>query len=331
MKQRIAGLALLLSMGAAQAELPADIEIDPLRITVSGISSGGAMAHQLHVAYPDIFSGVAIIAGPPYGCAAGDIGTAFARCMAQAPGQLPVSELAESIRMAAAEGKIGDPGKLADDRVWLFHGANDTVIAAEVNEALAALYAEFVAPENLVYIDDFQAAHTFPTVDQGKACGVAESPFIGACGYDAAGELLRHLHPALTAPAGVEVSEPQQVPLPGAEAALLANEAFLYIPDACADAARTCALHLVLHGCSQSARQIGTAFIEQAGYLGWAEANNIVLAFPQVKPSPDNPLACWDWWGYTGPDYAFRDGAQMTVLAAWVRELAGLRNKEQQP
>jgi poly(3-hydroxybutyrate) depolymerase len=64
--------------------------------------------------------------------------------------------------------------------------------------------------------------------------------------------------------------------------------------------------------------QLGTDFIVQSGYLTWAEANNIVLAFPQVVPGPQNPYACWDWWGYTGANYASRDGAQMTVLAAWI-------------
>ena len=31
--------------------------IDDNRVTVSGISAGGQMAHQLHIAYSDLFSG----------------------------------------------------------------------------------------------------------------------------------------------------------------------------------------------------------------------------------------------------------------------------------
>ena len=41
-------------------------------------------------------------------------------------------------------------------------------------------------------------------------------------------------------------------------------------------------------------------------------------------PSAVNPMGCWDWWGYTGPDYRWRDGAQMKLLADWMRSLAGL-------
>ncbi len=79
--------------------------------------------------------------------------------------------------------------------------------------------------------------------------------------------------------------------------------AYLFVPPACAGGGESCALHLVLHGCAQSAETVGTDFIEQSGYLPWAETNHIVLAFPQVEKSLVhrlNPHGCWDWWGYTG-------------------------------
>ena len=42
------------------------LDIDTSRITVSGISSGGSMATQLHIAYSNIFSGVGMVAGRKY-------------------------------------------------------------------------------------------------------------------------------------------------------------------------------------------------------------------------------------------------------------------------
>ena len=39
------------------------LDIDATRITVSGISSGGSMATQLHIAYSTVFSGVGLVAG----------------------------------------------------------------------------------------------------------------------------------------------------------------------------------------------------------------------------------------------------------------------------
>jgi poly(3-hydroxybutyrate) depolymerase len=37
--------------------------------TVSGISSGGYMAVQMHVVYSDMFKGAGIVAGGPFYCA----------------------------------------------------------------------------------------------------------------------------------------------------------------------------------------------------------------------------------------------------------------------
>ena len=65
--------ALLVPLVAAAAEnRPAPLGqygVDPDRITVSGLSSGGYMAVQLAVAYSSMFSGVGVIAAGPYGCA----------------------------------------------------------------------------------------------------------------------------------------------------------------------------------------------------------------------------------------------------------------------
>ena len=46
---------------------------------------------------------------------------------------------------------------------------------------------------------------------------------------------------------------------------------------------------------------IGEQFVVHSGYLGVAEANNIIVIFPQIKKSlmlPTNPNGCYDWWGY---------------------------------
>ena len=314
-------LALWLSAALAADETP-QIRIDPARVTVSGLSAGGQMAHQLHVAYADLFSGAGIIAGGPFGCADGSLATAFSRCIGSDGGGLSADAFAAEIRAAAVEGKVADPALLANDRVWLFHGALDKAVAAGVSDALAELYRQFVPPDQLVYIEDVEAAHHFPADGQGHACDVSVSPFVGDCGYDAAGEMLQQLYPGLRRPVDPDTAEPPEAPLrfplAGANAAGLEETAYLYVPPACADRQQACALHLVLHGCAQSAAQVGTAFIEQSGYLPWVEANDILLFFPQVAAAAANPYACWDWWGYTGNDYRWREGAQMKLLTDWI-------------
>jgi hypothetical protein len=44
------------------------------------------------------------------------------------------------------------------------------------------------------------------------------------------------------------------------------------------------------------------------------------------KDLPLNPNACWDWWGYTGIDYAVNTGSQMRTLHNMVQFFANLTN-----
>jgi hypothetical protein len=311
----------LTTSGPAHAS-PA-VNIDKHQITLSGISAGAQMAHQLHIAFPDVFSGAGLIAGGPYGCADGSLSVAMKRCMGKVDDELPIAQFAENIRSAAQHDRVGETGLLADDPVWIFHGRLDRTVAVELSEATVALYEEFLPSDNIRYVDDVEAAHNFPTRDRGGACSSSiESPFIGNCDFDAAGELLQHLFGDLQEPEEEVRTGLTETTLPGGLAAGLNETAYLFIPPACHSGGQACRAHLVLHGCAQSSVQVGTGFIEQSGYLPWAAANNIVLAFPQVAPAAANPFACWDWWGYTGAAYLWRDGAQMKLLSDWMRALA---------
>jgi poly(3-hydroxybutyrate) depolymerase len=82
--------------------------------------------------------------------------------------------------------------------------------------------------------------------------------------------------------------------------------------------------HVALHGCAQSAESVGNKFYADAGYNHWADSNNILVLYPQVNKSmfPPNPQGCWDWWGYTGANYAHRSGPQMKAITAMVKRLA---------
>ena len=312
-------IALVLSTSVANAEPVSPMNIDSERVTVSGISAGGQMAHQLHISYSDLFSGVGIIASGPFGCADGSLGTAMARCMGKTDAPIPVKELAGQINSAAENGLVADTKNLADDPVWLFHGTLDTTVAAQVNDATQALYAEFVPAAQITYINDVEAAHNFPARGHGSACTVMQPPFVGDCDYDAAGEILKHLYTDLESPKSEPETTLQTVTLAGAAEAGLSDTAYLFVPPNCTDGERSCPLHLVLHGCAQSAVTVGTGFIQQSGYLSWAQTNDIVLAFPQVVPATMNPYACWDWWGYTGTEYRWRSGKQMTVITNWIK------------
>ncbi len=54
----------------------------------------------------------------------------------------------------------------------------------------------------------------------------------------------------------------------------------------------------MFHGCLQTLEDIQDLFYTKTGYNEWAEANNIIVVYPQAKKStvfPLNPNGCWDW------------------------------------
>jgi len=317
--------AILLFTFTAIADVNlADLDIDKNRVSVSGVSSGAHMAHQLHIAYSDLFSGAGIVSGGPYKCADNSLLTAMKRCMGNTDEPLPLTDIVAAIRADAEAGKLANTANLSDDRVYLFHGTQDTTIANQVHDSTATLYAEFIPADQIRQVKDVPAGHVFPAKGHGNGCTEMVPPFVGDCDYDGAGELLNYMYPGLSEPNAEVATQLLEVTMPRADEAELMETAYLFIPPACARIETSCALHLVLHGCAQSAEVIGTDFIKQSGYLPWAETNDIVLAFPQVRKSlaePLNPHACWDWWGYTGEDYANRSGKQMLVLTEWIKNL----------
>jgi poly(3-hydroxybutyrate) depolymerase len=316
-------LLLAAATGAAGAEtaLPLPrLNLLPGSLTVSGVSAGGYMATQYQVAFAKDVIGAGIIGAGPWFCAQGVITRAFQDCLAGTDGGPDDRALVATLRASAAAGVVDDPSWLAPDRIWIFHGAKDTRIGDAVADSLVRFYKAFVPIERIRFETRVPAAHGFPTLAEGVACETDASPWILACGYDAAGEMLKHLYDGLAEPAGVlagtlrEFDQSRYVER-GALASL-AETGFVYLPPACTAGAR-CRVHVAFHGCRQGIGFIGRSFARQAGYNRWADANGIVVLYPQVAKSwfwPLNPRGCWDWWGYSGPDYAARSGAQLSAV-----------------
>jgi poly(3-hydroxybutyrate) depolymerase len=80
-------------------------------------------------------------------------------------------------------------------------------------------------------------------------------------------------------------------------------------------------VHVAFHGCKQS----GERFPREAGYNRWAETNQLVVLYPQVKASLFNPRGCWDWWGYTNAAYATKEGTQIRAVWAMLERLSAPR------
>ncbi|MBD8526514.1 extracellular catalytic domain type 2 short-chain-length polyhydroxyalkanoate depolymerase [Pseudomarimonas arenosa] len=329
--RRLTALLGAMAFGlTACSESPSPIPqltIDQDRIAVAGMSSGAYMAHQMHLAYSDRLIGAALFSGGPYGCARGDLNIALGGCMNPPDAAMPdLDSLANAVRERSADGRLAPLSGLAGDRLYIWHGKQDQVVSERISSASAALYRSLTAEVKVSEAYDSDAAHVFPTEAAGVACGGAESPYIGACGFDGAGAAIRHLYqpeqnldPPVTAQGtlrefGAEV--PNGADVPGDSRGLI------YLPQQC-EQGKTCGLLIVLHGCEQSLGKIGDRFARDAGFNRWADALDLVVLYPQAQSSlmPLNPKACWDWWGYTGPDYDTRQGAQMQWIAAMSRAL----------
>lgn len=314
------GLGACVSKPAGAGMPLPKLNLDATRTTVSGLSSGAYMATQVHMAFSSHVAGVAMIAGGPYGCAQGNLETALSRCLNPAADNLPdVDALVGNARSRAGTGAIAPLEGMAGDKVLVMHGTLDATVGAAISAAAAEFYRKLgvaqVGEDN-----DRAMAHTFPTDATGTECTDSAMPFIGKCGFDGAGELLAALYaekPSAPAAAGGELRRfDQKAYLPDGKDAMLADVGFVYVPKSCA-AGESCGLHIALHGCQQNAYAIGEAFARDAGYNRWADARHLVVLYPQTRASyaPLNPKACWDWWGYSGPDYDTRQGVQLRWLA----------------
>lgn len=310
----------------AKDKLPA-LNLDTQHITVSGLSSGGYMATQYHIANSDKVVGAAMIASGPYYCAQNDIGIALGQCVNKVDTPIDIKALSAQAQQWADSGAIAPLEGLKNSQVWMLHGTADTRVNSAVNNALYAQYQQWVPGTQLTYVNDQPFAHVFPTLEQGGSCTDSASPYIGQCEYDAAGELLNALLGELNAPddelTGSVVSLDQQA-IAGDNASTLGDTAYAYIPADCA-AGEACRIHVSFHGCNQYADAVKMAYVEQTGLNQWADDNQIVVLYPQTKKSllmPMNPQGCWDWWGYTGDQYATKNGPQLKAVDALISHLA---------
>jgi len=336
-------LALDISASVHAAETLPSLAVDASQTSVSGISSGAYMAGQFHLAFSTTVVGAGVVAGGPWGCASsgsGDsmwlggvdnVGRSLFRCMEVTAGTPDGVQLAEAAARFADRRRIDPLDGLAGDRVYLFHGESDSVVAAPVATAVEAFYqAAGVDADDLRTIYELpgggKAGHSLVVEEEGSDCSSNASPFIDDCDYDQAGEILRWIYPDLVGrpgPAtGRKVVFDQTEFLAGAVGYGLAREGVAYIPADC-ETTPGCRVHVVFHGCLQSRETegIGDLFIERTGYMRYADINRIVLLYPQTNANTA-PNDCWDWWGHASSDHLSKTAPQLTAVHAMLDRLA---------
>jgi len=301
------------------------LNLDVNATTVSGLSSGAFMAVQLQTAFSKRIAGAGIVAGGPYGCSDGNVYRAIRVCMNAFLGEADAEDAINAIEELFAEGLIDDPAQIATDRIYLFHGKSDDTVDRASMDVLRQTFTLLNVPAGqMTYETGVDAGHGFVTESAGLACDITEPNFLIDCDFDQAGDILSALYPGLSAP-----SEPRDEGLMPFEQAIyhggaagMDDAAFVYIPADCA-AGSLCRLHVALHGCKQGREVLGSDYATLTGYNGWAEANGIVVLYPQAQRiAPPwwnwvggNPNGCWDWWGYAGDDFLSQDAPQMAAIA----------------
>jgi poly(3-hydroxybutyrate) depolymerase len=332
---RLLWLALLTSAGSACAKdagknLP-KLNIDPARSAVVGLSSGAYMATQAQLSYPELFPNAALIAGGPFGCAGGKLDVALGSCMKGVPPP-DVAALVAIAEKRSAAGETGALKNLAHARVYLLHGKNDALVAPAVAEAGVHFYEQLrdgtPGLHDMQVHDDGQRAfaHNLPIAASGDDCDKSVSPYLGHCGFDAAGEIFAQMfgkpvHEAAAAHGELRTFDQDALRPDGADA-FMASTGYVYLPPDCL-AGKSCGVVVAFHGCKQNADAVGESFVKDAGFNRWADVYNVAVLYPQTRASfaPLNPQACWDWWGYSGADYDSRHGVQLRWVVNAVRAL----------
>lgn len=317
-------VSLIFSEAVSALEKLKKYQIDSNSITVSGISSGAFMAVQLAVAYSSEFSGAASVAGGVFGCAQGQSQTAQDDCM-RSPEKINIEQLLKQARRLEQQNKIDALTYLSHQKLYIYSGTLDLTVKPMNSEKLLQFSTNFISPENIKFENTIKSGHGFPTINYGNRCDFGFSPWILKCQYDAAKEILNTFYGPLNPKIDFEnnhLIEFDQTVYASSTNQLL-KSGWVYVPLACQNQ-ESCRLHIALHGCSMSTDYIQDKFIKNAGYNDWAEANHIIILYPQVgKNFSGNPNGCWDWFGYTGSNYLEKSGAQMQAIHQMINDLKG--------
>jgi poly(3-hydroxybutyrate) depolymerase len=338
--------------GPAPAEEPVKLSAynaDISESSVSGISSGAFMAVQFGTAWSSVIKGVGVVAGGPYWCARADsddfvngfmlpIMTATGPCMVGPPPDM--GSFFAKADAKSASGAIDPLQYVSRQKVYLFHGYNDAVVAKSVTDAAADFYRHYLGDANrgnLFYQTTIGAGHSL-VVAQNQAkdgldsCNDNEGPFIDSCGYDQAGIILRHIYGALNAPnrgpltGKVKIFNQSVYTGPDDPGSIsLGATGYVFVPGEC-EAGAPCRVHIALHGCKQDFGDIDRRFVDDTGYNAWADTNRLIVLYPQTTASPylpSNPQACWDWWSYVSHEdsYVTKSGSQIRTIKAMLDAL----------
>ncbi|MFN2168481.1 MAG: alpha/beta hydrolase family esterase [Anaerolineae bacterium] len=154
-------------------QMKKDHAIDAQRIYVTGLSAGAAMAVDLGAVYPDLFVGVAAMAGIPYGCAT-DV-TSGLSCM-KGKDQTP-----EQWGDAARKARPGYSGPYP--RMAVYHGDKDGMISYSILQEIMEQWVNLHGTDAQPEVDDAISGHTHRVYHDKSGQPVVETFLIKGMGH----------------------------------------------------------------------------------------------------------------------------------------------------
>jgi len=292
------------------------------------------MAMQHLVAFSSTVEGAAIVAGAPYGCGrhgAHGHWVSGGRCY---NGGTNVTAAAQYIREQFKAGLIDDPRNLRSTPILVFNGKEDFTVKVAVSQdivkQLTGLHCTKVK-------QNFQtsAAHVW-SLDHGQ-CGCGECAQVGAglccnvnnCRYDLSGNMFNHFYgavkPRTQANGKYTWVQQQQYAEPSKHSgAHVSKWGVLYVPTGCRQKPETCRVHIHYHGCIANDWKQRLMWINNLDLNEYAEANKIILVYPQDAGDAHTGNGCWNW-GFMGDDPKF-DTKKSLQLRMVINMVADMKN-----
>ncbi|CAF1230611.1 unnamed protein product [Rotaria magnacalcarata] len=245
----------------------------------------------------------------------------------------------------------------------MISGTSDSTVGVSVMTQLYKYYStdgQFIPDSNVVFKKDLKSGHTFPadfdsagifslesqisfTTSQAELKGIdndiptRNAPISSTCNcaFDGARAILEHIYGPLQprnngALSGKFIEFDQGEFIASAKVNGMSTSAWVYVPKSCTDGA-TCKLHVAYHGCVQSYEKIGDKFVKNTEYNRWADANNMIILYPQTVATTSisggaslpNSNGCWDWIGWYGTDFSVNSGKQLAAMKKMIDRITG--------
>lgn len=319
-------------VGGSSAPRLEQYNVDKSQISVSGISSGAAMATQIHVIYSSHIMGVGMVAGIPFACTEDEGVVAAEMCM-KTPSLVDVTALEDITDAGALDLNIDGTLHMRNDNVYIFDGKADKIVNPDIGPVIQSYYAHYVAHprQQIKTVFNINAAHGQPTNNYGGPCSTqSTTDFLNNCNYSAAYDLLNFIYGGhLTKPSPEAKQTGQLLKFDQEEffdiiPPSMDDIGYVYVPQGCASKTHECKLHVAFHGCEMGQEYIGDHYVVHGGYNEVADLNSIIILYPQaIKSVVDNPEGCWDWWGYTGELFATNKGFQPIAIKGMIDKVTG--------